>query len=40
MPKVKDINIKKLGTIKQDFLKDLKKASQRIEKSKPSPKSS
>ncbi len=38
MPKVKDIDIKKLSISKQEFMSALKKVSQRTEKSKPSPK--
>ncbi len=38
MAKVKDIDIKKLSTTKQEFVSALKKVSQRIEKPKVSPK--
>lgn len=38
MPKVKDADIKKLSTTKQEFVFALKKVSQRIEKPKPTSK--
>lgn len=38
MPKVKDSEIKNLSTTKQEFMSALKKVSQRVEKSKLSPK--
>jgi len=34
MPKVKDIDIKKLSTTKREFISALRKVRQRIEKSK------
>jgi len=37
MAKVKDIDIKKLSTTKQEFMSALKKVSRRIEKPKPTP---
>ncbi len=40
MPKVKDIDVKKLSTTRKEFYSDLKKASQRVEKPKSSPKQS
>lgn len=38
MVKVKDADIKKLSTTKQEFMSALKKDSRRIEKPKPTPK--
>ena len=38
MAKVKDIDIKKLSTSKQEFMSALKKVSRKIEQPKPSPK--
>ena len=38
MVKVKDADIKKLSTTKQEFMSALKRVSQRIEKPKPSSK--
>lgn len=38
MPKVRDSEIKNLTTTKREFVSALKKVSQRIDQSKPSPK--